>query len=235
MTSPSVQPVVTILQTCDGTHYKPLLDISEQVCQTYAKKHGYLYRRCDGIFRGTKPWHAQFNRIYLLQQALTTGIIDWVLYMDADTLFVDLSKPLDEFLDSRYAVIGCRGGQDDPHAHWDVNSGVLFFNMRHPAMQAILAGWQRQYENVPLEKLDQETPDKFYGFDHINDQYMLQVMLCQYKPPVTLNYQGERMNAFNYDGNFIQQVLRQPGKTLDERISEMKEKADAVLSKENAN
>lgn len=89
-----------------------MLDYSERVARVYANLHGYDYLRYDGIKRGCKGHHATFNRIYLLENQILEGKYDWVLYIDADDIIVDLKKPLDEFLKDEYAVVGCTGGDD---------------------------------------------------------------------------------------------------------------------------
>lgn len=42
-----------------------------------------------------------------------------------DAVFVDPKLSVEDLLDERYAVIGCRGG-DDPSMWWDINIGVAF-------------------------------------------------------------------------------------------------------------
>ena len=42
-----------------------------------------------------------------------------------DAVFVDPKLSVEDLLDERYAVIGCRGG-DDPSMWWDLNIGVAF-------------------------------------------------------------------------------------------------------------
>lgn len=72
-----------ILQTSDGvSDYKKMLDISESVAVAYALKWGFGYMRWDGVLRGSEPWLATFNRIYLLRQLQLQGNYDWALYLD---------------------------------------------------------------------------------------------------------------------------------------------------------
>lgn len=222
---------IVIVQTCDGQVYKPILDLSEQVSKAYCNKHGYFYYRYDGVVRGVHPWHAAFNRIYIFEAiAREHPNIKWILYMDADAVIVDLEKPLDSFLDDNYAVIGCKGGSDDPRAYWDINNGVMFLNLHHPAANDIIQKWKQLYENVPLSRLEAETQASFDKIAHCDDQYLLQCVLVTYKPPVSLNYQGDKASSFNYNGNFIQQILRVPGiKTIADRTQEMKQIVEKLI------
>lgn len=42
-----------------------------------------------------------------------------------DAVFTDPALSVEDLLDERFAVIGCRGG-DDPSMWWDLNIGVAF-------------------------------------------------------------------------------------------------------------
>jgi hypothetical protein len=222
---------VLILQTCDGTRYKPLLDLAEQAGQAYADKHGYSYRRYDGIKVGQMPWHATFNRIYLLEEELKNKTHDWVLYMDADTCFSGLEQSLLPFINKRnYAVLGCRGRSNNPAIFWDINAGVLFFNMNHPALPFIISSWKSKFESVPLQIRNEADQHIFEGNGgHLNDQTMLHDILHDFQFPVSYNYQGVHYNAFNYDGPLIRQILRTNGNKLEDRIAEMERNVRKVL------
>jgi len=223
---------VLILQTCDGTRYKPLLDLSEKASQKYAEAHGHAYKRFDGIILGTMPWHAAFNRIYLIEEELKNKQYDWVLYMDADTYFAGLEMSLLPFITKRnYAILACRGRSNDPSIFWDINNGVVFYNLKHPALPFIIETWKQKYESVPLEarnNADQKMFECMGG--HLNDQSMLHEILHGFYFPVSYNYQGIHYNAFNYDGPLIRQILRNPAETtLDDRIREMEKNVENVL------
>lgn len=218
---------VLILTTCDGERYKPMIDTTEELHRKYAAKHGYEYARVDGVIRGFKPWHATFNRIYLLQSLLskpTQKQYDWVLYMDADAVIVDLEKPLDEFLDDNYAIVACRGSVDDPLNTWNINIGVCFFNLNHPQITQIVGLWRGLYEKVPDTVLQGEQEGIFDDLcAHVNDQDMLCLILYQeqYRGAAKV-YRGDEHNKFNYSGNFIKQVLRDGKKnSIESRVQQL--------------
>lgn len=243
---------VLILTTCDGVRYKPMIDVTEDLHKKYASKHGYEYARVDGVVRGFKPWHATFNRIYLLQSLLAQNIgqnigqnngqnngssstpqYDWVLYMDADAVIIDFDKRLDEFLDDNYAIVACRGSVDDPEVTWNLNIGVCFFNLRHPQIAQIINIWHNLYENVPDHVLQGEREGVFDDLcAHVNDQDMLCLILYQeqYRGLAKV-YRGSDHNKFNYSGNFIRQVLRDGKKnTVDSRVEQLRALVDATKS-----
>lgn len=223
---------VLIMQTCDGINMKEMLDYSEKIARIYAKKHNHDYLRYDGIKRGFKGHHAAFNRIYLLEEQLNNGVCDWVLFMDADTIFVDLDKKLDKYLMDGYAIVACSGGDAN---YWNINNGVFFCNMRHPEIPNILRKWREMYESIPIEVLQGESGDLFYELaDHVNDQTMLHNILYEYQNSnICYNFHSERQYEFNYYGPFIQQILRTNTNNLQERTRIMKEKMTQVLSRYN--
>ena len=222
---------VLILQTCDGNRYKPLLDLAEKAGRAYAEKHGYSYKRFDGVKVGTQPWHATFNRIYLLEEELKNKTHDWVLYMDADTCFAGLEQSLLPFINKRnYAILGCRGRSNNPIIFWDINAGVLFFNLNHPATPFIIKSWKDKYESISIETRNnayQNTFERLGG--HLNDQSMLHGILHDFYFPISYNYQGAQYNAFNYDGPLIRQILRTPENTLEQRVRDMERLVQNVL------
>lgn len=217
---------VLILQTSDGARYKPLLDATEAHHRAYARRRGYDYARFDGVKRGAKPWHAAFNRIYLLQDLLKAREYDWVLYMDADAVVVDPARGVERFLDDSKAFVACRGATDDPRIWYNVNNGVAFFNMRHPATPGILDAWRRLYERVPMAVLEAEPEGVFDDVTkHVNDQDMLSAALV--RTPALQHaikvYRGEEHNAFNYHGPFIQQILRAEVAGLEARLRKLRQ------------
>jgi hypothetical protein len=200
---------VLLLQTCDGVVYKPMLDLTESHHKNYCNKHGYDYRRYDGVIFGKFPWCSTFNRIFLLKKILEENKYDWVLYIDADAVIVDLEKNLDEFiLDDSKALVACRGTSDNPLVFSDINIGVCFYNMRHQFMPFIIQDWLNLVNLIPKDwnELDEDFQ---LGKNKYDDQFMLCNIIQQRMDShdVTV-YRGEDRDKFNYQGPFIQQVLR---------------------------
>lgn len=215
---------VLILQTCDGNRYKPLLDATERWHRHYARQHGYDYLRVDGVVYGFKPWHAAFNRIFLLQDILQKAVYDWVLYMDADAVIVDGRRGVEEFLDDARVLVACRGATDDPNIWYNINNGIFFINMRHPQTSGLLAAWRGLLEAVPKQVMQNE-PDGIFNDEskHVNDQDMLCQILFDtpgFKHSVKV-YRGEHHNAFNYHGPFMQQILRSEGLDMQGRVAKL--------------
>lgn len=214
---------VLILQTCDGVWYKPMLDTTEPFHRMYAARHGYDYIRFDGLKRGMKPWHATFNRMYMLRDVLKEGKYDWALYVDADCVICDFAKTVDEFIVSTAAFVACRGASDDPNVFWDFNAGVMFINMRHAQMPAILDAWINLYEKVPLKTLEDERDDAFdrHANQFADDQSFLQAIVRHLGPTSIKREYGERAEVFNYGGPYIKQILRAESKGVDDRLGKI--------------
>ena len=226
---------VIIIQTSDGVRYKPMMDITEALHRKYCQRWGYEYRRFDGIKRGFKPWHAAFNRIYMVLELLAEGTYDWILHMDADGVIVDIHKSLSEYLDPGFALVACRGSTDDPNVTWNVNNGIMFINARHPDTRAIFEIWKRLYENVKDDVLQGEPEGIFMDCSkHVNDQDMLCLILFQERfRKAAKIYRGEQHNAFNYGGPFIRQIIRGLNNTTESRIDEIRRLVTEILGKED--
>lgn len=217
------RPRVLVLQTCDGVKYKDLADLSESVNRKYANRHGYDYKRFDGIKRGGLPWHATFNRIYLIDEEIERGYYDWVIYIDVDAIVVDHGKSIEDFFDYKYGLIACRGASDDPEIFWDINAGVLIYNLRNLHIKQIVQRWREDYEKFSIEYLSADGDSAFKNLgNRVCDQGLLQDIIRSLGPDVVKVYRGDEHDAFNYDGPFIKQILRTHDDGTDSRLDKMK-------------
>lgn len=77
-------------------NYDNILEFTWASKQAYAKKHGYhLFDGSDLVQKG-RP--AQWSKIKAVQRLLTEEKCDWVLWHDADTLFVNTQKKMEDLL-----------------------------------------------------------------------------------------------------------------------------------------
>ena len=221
---------ITIIQTCDGSLYKPLLDATEAVNRAYASHHGYGYARWDGIKHGTKPWQAIFNRIYLIREKISSDRrCDWVLYMDADAVVFDFERKLEEFLDPTYLLIAC-AGTSRPDNHYELNDGVFFYNARHIHAMEVLRVWAGAYESLNPAAVCASS-DSFVNLtNYIDDQAILQEFL-RLNPGLAKIYQGNEAAAFNYDGPFIRQQLRQKNVPFEQRVAQVRALCEKSLTR----
>ena len=223
---------ILIIQTCDGVVYKPLLDLSQEINNKYAIKHGYGYFRYDGVKKpfNKDPSLSTFNRIYLLLDTLNEDKYEWVLYLDADAIVYDINKNLDEFIiHKNKAIVACRGGTDNPANFWDINIGVCLYNLKHPKMPYILENWKNMFEFYG--KNISNTVDNWEKSQQkLDDQNMLHIIL---KKDNTLChvYYGEENEKMNYNGPFIKQLIRGNKTTFESRLNDMKNLCNIINRK----
>jgi hypothetical protein len=139
---------IILLQTCDPFAYFDLLVASSRANRAFCARQEIAYRGFVGIKRGFHPWHAAFNRISLLREYIEQGFGGWVLYLDADAVVADLDWDVRSYLRAKAdaAAVLVPAGEDAPD--WEVNDGVAFFNLGHPACRAIVAAWNEAFARV---------------------------------------------------------------------------------------
>lgn len=141
---------ILLLQTSDGgstSTYSKMLDALQSTHLAYAAQRGFHYLRWDGLMKGRQAWHATYNRIFLLHALHESRRYEWVLFLDPDAIVRDPRLNVEDLLDDRYAVLGCRGG-DDPDLFWDINIGVAFFNLRHKEFGSLMKEWMAAVQKV---------------------------------------------------------------------------------------
>lgn len=223
---------VLVLQTSDGVVYKDLLDVTETINRAYATRHGYSYRRVDGVLCGQCAWHATFNRIFLLQCCALEEVWDWVLFLDADAYVHGQQQTLEDFLGARglaqHMVCASRGGYKTPY-HWDINAGVLLWNMRHPHTAETLQAWK----DMCLRSKVFQSPTWGHPLD---DQSALHLVLRS-RPllfgSLWVCTGSDEDCTLNYQGPFIRQLLRSNTGNMEERVQRAKQ-AYADVSERDA-
>jgi hypothetical protein len=195
------RPSTVLLQSCDE-RYAPLLEITGAVNAAYAAAHGYAYRRFVGF--KSPGAGANFNRYYLIREELDRGEHDWALWLDADALVVDLSVPLESIIARTpdKLLIACQGTL---RGDFDINNGVFLISLRHPLA--------RTFVDHMLLSGDQlgNPPQGFYSDQRVMHEWLRDQGDQEGRIPIVQRYTGEESNLFNYDGGFIQHVLRERG------------------------
>ena len=229
---------IVLVQTCDATSgYKGLMDVTRQVNEKYCEKWGYEYRAFVGMKRGFHPWHATFNRIYLMEEVLKKTDADWVVYLDADAYVHNLETRLEEIIfeddNATKAFIFCTGGGPLPS---DINAGVFFMNAKSPFAAPVISLWKTYYESILTDDILFRAPVPWSICSKtlcVQDQSMLEAIFKTYDemgvlPRILRTYQDGNGggNRFNYDGAFIKQLIRphmgSRGPCIEERIAAAK-------------
>jgi hypothetical protein len=214
-----------MIQTSDSRLYINMLAATGIVNELYCNNQGISYRPFIGLKRGHYPWHATYNRILLLAEAIEDHTIDWVLYLDADAYVVDLKFSITDYLRDKqdFSLIvepGTVAGK------WDVNMGVFFLNLRHPLSRKLINLWKDAfYSEISDERLRWSVMS--WSLPH--DQAILQAILRSEIEILDSVMVLER-GTINYrNGRYIRQVLRTADRTLDERITVAKQEVRQTL------
>jgi hypothetical protein len=218
---------VRFLQTADPINYRKLLQLTSRTVMEYCGRHNLVYDIHLGICRGSRPWHATFNRIILLRRMLISGYAGWVCYLDADAFVADLDFDVRSYLaDKRqFALIVAT---DQPHVsdrpHWSINAGTFFINLGHPVGQDIVWRWASKLDVLSSE---------FESFPewHIDDQSLLGELLRETVSPEHILVLRGDPNLINYSqGLFIRQILRSGfGDNFDKRLALIRSETDRIM------
>ncbi|EWM30543.1 hypothetical protein Naga_100013g40 [Nannochloropsis gaditana] len=220
---------ILLLQTSDGgstSTYSKMLDALQSTHLAYAAQRGFHYLRWDGLMKGRQAWHATYNRIFLLHALHESRRYEWVLFLDPDAIVRDPRLNVEDLLDDRYAVLGCRGG-DDPDLFWDINIGVAFFNLRHKEFGSLMKEWMAAVQKVAPWTLERGGGTAAYitmgqGPRVRDDQQMFHDVLSRHpmgKALVKRYYSGEDAVLFNYnDGKYVAHLTRADNLDQDARL-----------------
>lgn len=221
-------PSVVIMQTHDGELYEPFFSVTQPANKKYAKKHGYDYWSFVGVIRGQKPWHAAFNRLYMLEMAVQAKQYDWAFYLDNDALIVDHTLNLDVHLKQHCLIVAAMGGTE---AFFDINDGVMLINLRHPKVVFAIKEWRHMYERISTKSLANEPDGSFrkYGAEKYDDQGMLHAVIRQHVHPDSMCVQKGSSVTLNYNGSFVRHVLRGDARSVQDRLQELKEVAAGLI------
>jgi hypothetical protein len=181
----------------------------------YTQRQGLTYQSYLGIRRGVHAWQATFNRIPILHEMVQSGEVDWVFYLDADAYVVDFEFDLSSYLAARMevaliAAAGSVGGK------WDINAGIFFLNLRHPAGRRLVESWHARF-------MDQVSDDMLragaapWSFE--NDQDLLHAVLKTDSALLAATEVADFGFINSTGARFARQVLRAHHATLAERIA----------------
>ena len=216
---------IVLVQTCDPIAYFDLLVASSRANREFCARHGIAYAGFIGVKRGFHPWHAVFNRIALLREYVEQGFTGWVLYLDADALVVDLDWDVRSYLRAKaeFAAVLAPAGEDVPG--WEVNDGVGFFHLGHPACRALIAAWDAEFARIGDDALRAAG-----RWDLVrNDQDMLQGIL-RADPALRAAVFLESPRFINSrEASLVRQVLRAQEPNMQARCRAIEAEADSAL------
>lgn len=161
------------MQSADAHIYKSLLDISASTIIPYCQRHGYTYESWVGIWKGLQPWHASYNRIYLINSLIDRGYRGWLVYMDADSIISNPAFPLHSNLDCSITAYFHHSGIEGAQ-WWNINNGVFALNLASPVGVEIARRWLQEAQNISIANFG---PSGDWGEKIQDDQSMLHTVL----------------------------------------------------------
>ena len=205
---------IKIIQSCDTGKHEEMLDHTSVVNSSYAVKFGYTYDK----FVGNKKsgYTGAFNYIYWLNEELNKNRLesfDWIIWLDSDAFFWDHSIDIQNFINSNssYAIIGATGspvndgmlgiGLTKTQSECDLNSGVLFFNTKHPQIKSITEKMIQLVEN----NAGQTHYSGIWGDQGYLNEAIYDLHLTGNNVIKALD--GNDYQLINYEGSLIRHVL----------------------------
>lgn len=218
-----------IIQTADATCYSQMLHLVGKANRYYAEKHGVRYESFVGIKRGYFPWHACFNRLFMIKELMDTGYRGWLFYLDADAYVYDLNFNVQRYLGGKenYAMVAGPGGSTGER--WDINTGVFFLNLGNHAGQRIADLWYSHF----MQTSDLQLRMAANWEDVPNDQPRLHNILFNDRGLTSQIYIEDRYFLNDYRSSFVRQVFRGNHTSVAKRMEMIKFDIEEVLAKEN--
>ena len=217
--------MILFMQTSDAFKYADMLSYTSKTVKIFCARGGYAYESFVGLRRGFWPWQASFNRIHMLDDLVARGFRGWVVYLDADAYIVDQTFDFDALIKEHAAQAAIMTLSGSPAGWWDINSGVLLFNLEHPVAREILSRWSARFDAVSDDLL-RELPD---WSDSIDDQGFLQEALRQ-TPNAQVSISIVSNALINSPtASFIRQFLRALDSNLESRTKSIARQVELLL------
>lgn len=108
---------IAVVTIAAGNDYQDEVRLGTENKAEYCRLHGY-----DFIYSTVSEdpsRHIYWSKILLMLKSLESGKYKWVVWMDADTLIMNMDIPLEDFIDDRFGLII----SEDMNG---LNSGVFF-------------------------------------------------------------------------------------------------------------
>lgn len=216
-----------LFQTADRGIHSTMLDITSSNTRAFCDRHGLGHRTFRGLKRGHWDWHSCFNRLYMFDELLKEGYGGWALYLDADAYVVDLDFPIRDYLHSMNDRAGIIVHSGATPAYWDVNTGVMFLNLKNPIASLMVKDWIMRHEAIfdEAEYRSRERPAYF------GDQRIFQHLLRD-NPAWFSALHIESQNLMNsMHATFIRHHIRKMTLDFDDRLAAISRDVDDVMNR----
>jgi hypothetical protein len=157
-----------IIQHANG-RYCEMLQIAFPRHSEYARRHGFVYWCLTGDITPERP--VVWTRIALISHALRLRY-DYVVWLDADTLIVDMDTDFREAADE-FKVLGmCRHPMPWGNTNWHYNTGVILSKNNAQSRDILRKTWNSGPSNHPWQEQDrlmqlwEKAPDSILPIDN---------------------------------------------------------------------
>ena len=152
------------------------------------------------------PSRSTYNKIAILELALTATAYDGLLILDADAMMYDFSRDIADLLSPNSVLVAHKtNSSEGPHTG-SINAGVTLWNLRHKLTPYVAERWKSKC----LRRIEQQSDDKLDD-DQAPLQFLLKYELDQNRREKVV-YAIE--NEFHYArGTFIRHFIRPAGST----------------------
>lgn len=147
-------------------HVETYARVSQHNVCRYCERHGYAYHVYREIPEGIGPSiDGSWVRTWLLQPHLADH--DWVIWVDADVLFYNQSRPIEPLLEGRDLLLA-----KDVCA-WLFNSGVMGFRNTPRNLDLLRRIWSRIGEVADKSGFYSSMGDQFYTNEGLKQEGLL--------------------------------------------------------------
>lgn len=169
---------IVILQSSDPVRYTRFLEVAGPYNYQVALSSGMSYSSYIGLKRGSQPYQAIFNRIFMLHELILSGYSGWAVYIDADGVLnknYPLKTKLKEIEDqNKYLFVHPPHGPESEHFDWcSCNTAVFAIDLSRSLSKILVEAWVHFYNFHP-----ELISDTISWTDTIHDQWSFNVILC---------------------------------------------------------
>ncbi|MCB1112451.1 MAG: class I SAM-dependent methyltransferase [Chlamydiales bacterium] len=213
-------------QSYKSYNYADIVKFGTCSKEAYAKKNGYDYiiateklDDCYGI-RSLRPLECAWSKLGLIARYLDQ--YDWVFWSDADSVFLNFDKRLEEYIDDQYALIACSIAPSTISSYVftrasRINTGEVFYRNCEIAKFIIKEAWKNQKDITPGSFEQQRVNNCI--LDHYLEEYVKV-------------YSQKHFNTSPSEfelGDFIVHMYAYHGRELFNKFNELEEKYGYIV------
>jgi hypothetical protein len=189
---------ILVLSMVIGDEYSELVKRAVENKQAYCQKHGYDFICLNRSLDNTRP--IPWSKILFIKSIMKKYPSKWIFWTDADSLFMDFSRRLEEFVDEEHNLIITR----DLNA---INSGQFFLKNCDWSYQFLKVvydhteyihhhwwenqGFIHEIENTDwVSKKVKILPQRVFN-SYAQEEYGLE-LACYYKGDFIIHFAGVR-------------------------------------------